>query len=155
MSPRRHTAIAGCDRHRPPSDVSLAIAELQEASRKSLADRWRSLYRSDPPQGVRRPFLIGAIAHELQIRQEGRSRSSVQRRLERAAKAPIKISRKLKPGARLIREWNGSIHSVDVIEDGYLWNGARYRSLSAIARAITGTRWSGPRFFGLAQDARR
>jgi len=60
-----------------------------------------------------------------------------------------RATRTLKPGARLIREWNGSSHIVEVVEDGFLWNGKRYRSLSAIARAITGTRWSGPRFFGL------
>ena len=52
-------------------------------------------------------------------------------------------------GTRLVREWNGALHEVEVLEDGYLWRGARHRSLSAIARAITGTKWSGPRFFGL------
>ena len=52
-------------------------------------------------------------------------------------------------GTRLIREWHGTPHEVEVLEDGYLWRGVRHRSLSAIARTITGTRWSGPRFFGL------
>lgn len=55
----------------------------------------------------------------------------------------------MKPGARLLRAWNGTTHVVDVLPDGYLWNDGRHRSLSAIARAITGARWSGPRFFGL------
>ncbi|NJN06321.1 MAG: DUF2924 domain-containing protein, partial [Rhodobacteraceae bacterium] len=55
----------------------------------------------------------------------------------------------LKPGGRLIREWNGVTHAVDVVEGGFLWKGQRYTSLSPIARAITGARWSGPRFFGL------
>ena len=55
----------------------------------------------------------------------------------------------LQSGARLVREWNGVNHVVEVIEGGYVWNGDRHRSLSAIARAITGARWSGPRFFGL------
>ena len=55
----------------------------------------------------------------------------------------------MKPGARLLRAWNGTTHVVDVLPDGYLWNGTRHRSLSAIARAITGARWSVPRFFGL------
>ena len=59
------------------------------------------------------------------------------------------------PGARLIRDWNGSTHTVDVVEDGFVWNGERYRSLSAIARAITGARWSGPRFFGLDREGTR
>jgi hypothetical protein len=138
------------------SPIGLTIAELEKSSRVSLADRWRSLYGGDPPKGVGRRFLIGAIANELQMRQTGRSRSRLRRRLEKQSKqlstsAPetIPAARKLKPGTRLIREWNGSPHSVDVVENGYLWNGARYRSLSAIARAITGARWSGPRFFGL------
>jgi hypothetical protein len=56
----------------------------------------------------------------------------------------------LKPGARLLRDWNGRTHVVDVTDAGYQWNGETHRSLSAIARAITGARWSGPRFFGIA-----
>jgi hypothetical protein len=59
------------------------------------------------------------------------------------------VSPKLRPGGRLIRAWNGVSHVVDITEEGYLWRGRRYRSLSAIARAITGAHWSGPRFFGL------
>ncbi len=58
----------------------------------------------------------------------------------------------LQSGARLVREWNGVNHVVEVIEGGSVWNGDRHRSLSAIARAITGSRWSGPRFFGLTSD---
>ena len=57
----------------------------------------------------------------------------------------------LKEGGRLLREWNGVTHTVEVLEDGYRWNGDTYRSLSAVARAITGARWSGPRFFGLRE----
>lgn len=138
------------------SPIGLTIAELKNSSRVSLADRWRSLYGSDPPKGVGQRFLIGAIAFELQMRQTGQSTSRLRRHLEKQAKqlstsAPEAVSaaRRLKSGTRLVREWNGSTHSVDVVENGFLWNGARYRSLSAIARAITGTRWSGPRFFGL------
>ncbi|WP_423827748.1 DUF2924 domain-containing protein [Shimia abyssi] len=59
----------------------------------------------------------------------------------------------LKPGGRLIREWNGVTHVVEVVEGGFLWKGQRYASLSPIARAITGARWSGPRFFGLKRSA--
>ena len=59
----------------------------------------------------------------------------------------------LKPGGRLLREWNGATHVVDVTEDGFVWKGQTHRSLSAIARAITGAHWSGPRFFGLTKAA--
>ena len=134
------------------SPIGLTIAELENSSRSILVDRWRSLYGSDPPKGVVQRFLIGAIAYELQMRQTGQSTSRLRRRLEKQAKqlsTTVPAARKLKPGTRLIREWNGSTHSIDVVENGFLWNGARYRSLSAIARAITDARWSGPRFFGL------
>jgi hypothetical protein len=148
----------------PPSsrDVEHAIALLEGAARDELVSQWRSLYRNEPPKGAGRRFLVGAIAHALQMREAGRSAANIRRRLERlgearssAAATPNAVSQRLRPGAHLIREWNGSTHTVDVVEDGYLWKGTRYRSLSAIARAITGTRWSGPRFFGLTQDADR
>ncbi|MPY72919.1 MAG: DUF2924 domain-containing protein [Alphaproteobacteria bacterium] len=144
------------------TDIILAVAELEDLPRASLADRWRSIFRGEPPKGVGRGLLIGAIAYAMQARQEGRASARVSRRLERLSTAQsspggarANASPKLRPGARLIREWNGSTHTVEVAEDGYLWNGARYRSLSAIARAITGARWSGPRFFGLTQADRR
>jgi hypothetical protein len=144
------------------SDLARTITDLEGAPRSTLTERWRSLYRSDPPKGVGRRFLIGAIAYAMQTRASGRSASSISRRLERTVlahaahgKSPPSVARQLRPGTRLIRAWNGSTHAVDVVDDGYIWNGIRYRSLSAIARAITGTRWSGPRFFGLDQEDAR
>jgi hypothetical protein len=151
------------DRGTPlPSDIDSVVADLEQAPRGELADRWRSLFRCELPKGVGRRLLIGAISHELQLRQVGRKRSTTLKRLERMAASPSSgaravtaSSRKLLPGARLIREWNGSTHTVDVVEDGYVWNRERYRSLSAVARAITGARWSGPRFFGLDREGAR
>jgi len=162
MTRQRSTAITG-DRGIPsPSDIDSVVTELGQAPRSVLADRWRSIYRCEPPKGVGQRLLIGAIAHELQLRQVGRKRSSVLRRLEQraavvapAGSSASTQSRKLRPGARLIRDWNGSTHTVDVVVDGFVWNGERYRSLSAIARAITGARWSGPRFFGLDRESSR
>ena len=155
----RPTPSEDPERHAPSSDTGRAIADLETAPRTVLADRWRTLYRLDPPKGVGRRFLIGAIAHALQMKDAGRSTRGVRRRLERlvearssAATTRTTASQQLRPGARLIREWNGLTHTVEVVEDGYVWNGDRHRSLSAIARAITGTRWSGPRFFGLGQE---
>jgi hypothetical protein len=149
----------GPERDAPSSNTGRAIADLETASRSVLTDRWRTLFRVDPPKGVGRRFLIGAITHALQMKEAGRSTASTRRRLEKlvearssAATTRATVSRRLRPGARLIREWNGSTHTVEVVEDGYLWNGDRHRSLSAIARAITGTQWSGPRFFGLARE---
>jgi hypothetical protein len=158
---RRASTSTGVDRRTPlSSGIDSVVAKLEQAPRDELVDRWRSLYRCNPPKGVGRRLLIGAIGHELQLRQAGRKQSRFLKRFERraavvaSAGSPASTqSRKVRPGARLIRDWNGSTHTVDVIEDGYVWNGERYRSLSAIARAITGARWSGPRFFGLDRES--
>jgi hypothetical protein len=144
------------DRH---ADIALVVTDLEGASRDDLVARWNAICRCAPPKGVGRRFLIGAVAHAEQMRAAGHSRSRMRRRLERIAKLDLTtksrartVGPRLVSGARLIREWNGSTHTIDVVKDGYLWNGARYRSLSAIARAITGARWSGPRFFGLDKE---
>jgi len=90
------------------------------------------------------------LAFELQARTSGGLPPAFLARLDRiAASKDRKSSPRMKPGARLLRAWNGTTHVVDVLPDGFLWNGTRHRSLSAIARAITGARWSGPRFFGI------
>ena len=76
--------------------------------------------------------------------------AALRARLDRiAAGEERKASPTLQPGSRLLREWNGTTHVVDITDAGYVWNGKSHRSLSAIAREITGARWSGPRFFGI------
>ena len=131
------------------------IAKLETASREELTAAWRKAYRNDPPKGASRRLLLGAVAHALQMRVHGLSATKLRRRLERHEKQKARTQKpaaRLMPGARLIREWNGRTYTVDVTAGGYRWNGEYYRSLSAIARTITGTRWSGPRFFGLDQE---
>ncbi len=96
--------------------------------------------------------MAKAIAYDIQAKALGGLSARTIRALKAAAKpgaAPAAATRPPGPGTRLIREWNGILHEVEVLDDGYLWRGQRHRSLSAIARAITGTKWSGPRFFGL------
>ena len=106
-------------------------------------------------QGLLRRFL----AHELQIRCKGGLPPALSAELARLVAAVdqrgrvLPLARKPKAGARLLREWKGVTHVVDVMPEGYLWNGRPYRSLTAIARAITGAHWSGPRFFGLTEAA--
>ncbi len=92
----------------------------------------------------------------MQAKRYGGLKPATDRRLRMFANGKANgehVGRKTAPtlpsGARLVREWNGVNHVVEVVEGGYVWNGDRHRSLSAIARAITGARWSGPRFFGL------
>ncbi len=121
-----------------------------------LRREWRRLYRSHPPLHIRRDLLVLAIAWKLQEKVHGGLTAAQKRRLTGIAGELKKGGElfagpaiRLKPGLRLVREWRGVTHDVLVLEDGFEWNGERRRSLSTIAREITGTRWSGPRFFGL------
>ena len=132
------------------------ISALADLPRPALVERWRTLFRTDPPKGISRPLLVRAIAYEMQATRYGGLKPATDRRLRMFANGTAngdnggrKLAPSLQSGARLVREWNGVSHMVEVIEGGYVWNGDRYRSLSVIARAITGARWSGPRFFGL------
>jgi len=132
------------------------IDALADLARGELIERWRTYYRTEPPKGISRSLLARAVAYEMQAKRYGGLKPAIDRRLRTIADGTANgdlgnrnASSKLHPGARLVREWNGVSHVVDVIEDGFIWKGERHRSLSAIARAITGARWSGPRFFGL------
>ena len=133
------------------------IAALGDLSRPELAERWLSTFKTPPPKGVRRPLMIRALAYQLQAKRWGGLRRDTVGRLRaiasgtavEAPSAACEAKPSIGPGSRLYREWNGKTHVVEVGEDGLHWNGKTYRSLSAVARAITGARWSGPRFFGL------
>jgi hypothetical protein len=119
--------------------------------RSALLQRWRMVFGREPPPRLSRALMEKAIAYDVQAKAFGGLSSRTRRALRAAAKADRKstLSKLPSRGTRLIREWHGTVHEVEVLEDGYLWRGERHRSLSAIARAITGTKWSGPRFFGL------
>ena len=101
------------------------------------------------------PLLRRLLAQRLQEKRHGSLPLMVVRELERVASAagaapePVRKTMVLTPGTRLIREWNGKTITVEVREGGFLWEEQTYRSLSEIARAVTGAHWSGPRFFGL------
>jgi len=134
------------------------IAALKCRSYGDLRFAWRRAYRRDPPKFLSRDLLELGIAWKLQERAFGGLSVTAKRQLDEVAgaidaKSDIaKIRRvSLRPGARLIREWAGEVHEVLVTEDGFEWRGKTWRSLSVIAREMTGTRWSGPRFFGLDQ----
>lgn len=135
------------------------IATLGDLPRAELIERWKSLYRVDPPKGISQGFLIRAIAYDIQTRQYGGLKQVTARRLTMIADGTQdgvqengNSASVLHPGARLVREWNGISHVVDVVEGGFIWNGDQYGSLTAVAYAITGARWSGPRFFGLTSS---
>jgi len=132
------------------------LAALSESSVKHLKDRWRSLYGTEPPRYISRELLTGAIAYRLQERALGTLKPSTQRLLDhiregRSSTDAVQVAAARKPtaGTVLIREWRGVSHRVTVLDDGVIYRGQRYQSLSEVARLITGSRWSGPRFFGL------
>ena len=142
------------------AELERELETLADLPRADLVERWKALRRIAPPKGISTPLMIRAIAYEVQARHSGGLRPAVKRRLDKiaggqtggaaegAAKVPV-----LDPGARLVREWNGVTHTVNVTDDGFEWQDQRYGSLSEIAREITGARWSGPRFFGLNGSA--
>ncbi len=136
------------------------LHDLTELSRDQLVGSWQSLLRCDPPKGISTRLMVRAIAYEMQAKHYDALKPYLIGRLYKiAAGKPgeahgnVPAAPKLEPGARLVREWNGVTHTVDVTDLGLEWRGKRYGSLSEIAREITGARWSGPRFFGLNRRA--
>ena len=143
--------------------ISAEIAALASLDIKDLKSRWRDLYDTEPPPRISRELLTRAIAYRLQEKAFGGLAPATRRLLERVAddlsshRARPSQARKAAPGTLLIREWRGKAHQVTVHDDGVGYRGKRYGSLSEVARLITGTRWSGPLFFGLrkpVQEAR-
>ena len=132
------------------------LAGLERLSGEKLNQHFKIMYRADPPPRMRRALLIQALAYRLQEKALGGLRPATRRLLASAADdaaarrtMPEARERKIKPGTTLLREWHGVQHRLTVLEDGVQFGGERYRSLSEVARKITGSRWSGPLFFGL------
>ena len=136
-------------------DIAAELSRLEGLTNFELRGEWRRLQGMQPPKSLSRDLLLRGITYKIQERAFGGLSKSVLRRLSGAApEAPQDVTRKaspalVKPGTRLVREWNGQTHTVLVLADGVEWRGKRYRSLSVVAREITGAHWSGPRFFGL------
>jgi hypothetical protein len=153
---------AGMGRKESDGELGLAeqLANLDGLDGERLKQRWRNLYGTEPPLRVGRSLLRQAIGYRLQENALGGLKPSTRRLLQQVAtdadagRAITASERKLKPGAVLLREWHGNTHQVTVVEDGVRFRGQRYRSLSQVARVITGARWSGPLFFGLKSTAK-
>jgi hypothetical protein len=153
--------------------VDREIAGLDSLDIATLQKRWQELYKLPPPFKIRSGFLRRAIAYRLQELLLGGLKLQTKRELRRIAERarvnrahsggkPLTVDVAIPPsesmlprrkilsaGTRLLREWNGTTEVVDVLADGFGWRGKTYRTLSAVAVAITGTKWSGPKFFGL------
>ena len=138
-------------------DVVQALARLSELTIFELRGEWR-LHRMPPPMRLSRDLLVRGITYKLQERAYGGLSTATARKLEQAGADSLSRGSvtpappiSLRPGTRLVREWRGVTHMVLIHADGIEWRGQRYRSLSLVARKITGARWSGPRFFGTPQ----
>ncbi len=143
------------------NDVEEQLTALTQMPSHKLREHWRKIYRAEAPRRIPRDLLIRAIAYQIQERAYGGLDRKTKRRLRTLARSlesdgrlPLSPGPSLKPGAKLIREWHGRTYRVAVLEDGFEFDGERYRSLSKIAREITGARWSGIRFFGLAKNTK-
>ena len=125
-----------------------AISAIELLDRAGCLDHWRKAFSRPPPKYLSPQFMKRVLIWETQNRLQGGLSAKTERRLKQiaAGKAPLP---KTKPGSHLVREWNGRTYQVEVVEGGYVMDGKTWRSLSAIARHITGAHWSGPRFFGV------
>ena len=166
-SPRRHFRLTcwligagmsmrnGC---RMSENVADEISRLPTLSRADLLSLWRELFRQPAHPKLRRDLIVPILAYKLQEKAYGGLKPSTRRRLreiaeelERDRHAHVRSKPSIKPGTKLIRQWQDQTHEVLVTREGFEYRGRQYRSLSEIARQITGTRWSGPAFFGLKQ----
>ena len=133
------------------------LENLERLSRAELRTLWTQELAEEPPPSLGRDILALGIAYARQERRYGGLSRPVAKELDRLlaraledGKEPLVSTRPLpRAGTILVREWQGTTHHVTVTDDGFLWNGKPHRSLSSIARALTGTTWNGPRFFGL------
>jgi hypothetical protein len=142
-----------------PDLTAKRLADLPTLSRVALHDLWKLLFDASPPAKLRRDLMIPILAYRLQEQTFGSLSGGARGRLrhlsrtfERSTESAIPSAPHIRPGTRLVRQWRDQVHLVNVEANGYEYQGARYRSLSEIARLITGTRWSGPLFFGIKNE---
>jgi Protein of unknown function (DUF2924) len=142
-------------------DLEVDIRDLDRQSRSELRALWTKELGEQPPTTLGRDVLALGIAYARQERRQGGLTKPVAKELARLfdqvlrgdrTEVPTALTAALpRSGTILVREWQGTAHHVTVGDEGFLWNGRTYRSLSGIARAITGTNWNGPRFFGMRE----
>jgi Protein of unknown function (DUF2924) len=149
----------------PADGVEAEIAQLSALGPKALRQRWREIVGRPAATGLRGELLRAALTHRIQERAFGGLSAPAAKRLAiharnfeagvRKGASAGSAQRHIKAGSRLIRAWQGQVHEVIVVPDGYLWQGSTHASLSAIARAITGTSWNGWAFFGIDMAKKR
>jgi hypothetical protein len=142
--------------------IDIEIARLRGLGVEDLQSRWHTVFGRRAPPHLPRHLLFRVLAYRLQVEHLGDLDADSKRLLDLAT-SPEEAGQRaaergrsgvdLRPGTVLGREWNGKMHRVAVLTDGFAWNGKTYASLSKVAFAITGTRWSGPRFFGMGETS--
>src|SRR5713101_1567683 len=132
------------------------IGRLPALSLLELRNRWKALFGHPAPKSLRRNFLARAVAYQMQVEAYGGLSVATKLRLREIANAvrngdanATLGSSRIKPGTQMIRQWQNSTHIVTALAEGFEWNGRTYKSLSAVANAITGTNWNGFSFFGI------
>jgi hypothetical protein len=138
------------------SALEAEIGRLPDLSLLELRHRWKTLFGHPAPKSLRRNFLARAVAYQMQVEAYGGLSVATKRRLREIAtaarngdaNATLGGSR-IKPGTQMIRQWRNTSHTVTALAEGFEWNGSTYKSLSAVANAITGTNWNGFAFFGI------
>lgn len=152
--PRVKVCAAGSDKRQ----IDIEIARFRDLDLGELRACWQTIFRRQPPTTLPRHLLLAMLTYRLQAEVLGDLDAETLRLLKQIdvaseisslTKILARRQRELSPGTILVREWNGQAHRVTVVEQGFAWQGATYDSLSKIAQAITGTKWNGPRFFGL------
>src|SRR3977135_2039408 len=150
----------------PPNPVDPAVEDeldrLPTTTMAHLRKRYRQLFRTEPPKAFGPDLLRRSIAHRIQEKAYGGLPASPRRLLDQLVKAAmakpngrLELPRRIKPGSELVRTWNRRTYRVMVLESGFAYDGKTFASLSEIASEITGTRWNGPRFFGLRSSSSR
>jgi hypothetical protein len=148
-----------CDRNQAAA-LDSEIAHLRGLALTGLRARWRTCFGRTAPAHLTRHLLLRLLAYRIQAEALGDLDPATVRALDRIAgsearaRSPQPAPRRVRPGTLLVREWGGVPQRVMAQEEGFVWNGATFKSLSQVARAITGTRWNGPRFFGLREPSR-
>ena len=142
--------------------IEAELGRLPATPIVELRMRYRELFRTEPPTAFGPDLLRRSIAHKIQEKAYGGLPSATKRLLEQLMKAAsvrpngrLELPRRIKPGSELVRTWKGKTHRVTVLPDGFGYQGKTFAGLSEIAFSITGTKWSGPRFFGLRSASRQ
>jgi hypothetical protein len=143
------------------NDIDKRITALKIMPRQNLKDEWENLYGRKPPKKIGRGLLIRSIAYRYQEEALGGLRAEIREKLAHLIEVyridpskAFKQKNRLKCGTRLIRSWKGRLHEVMATENGFLYQGMEYRSLTEVAGKITGSHWSGLAFFGLKKGVK-